>query len=408
MKAKIIPLLLVLLLADAVFALSIGAGPSSLEFLDVNQGGYAEKNLVVYTDSEDNLTVKVEATGAISEWLTINESRFILQAGGRKEIKASLSPPEITPGGVYHGKIHFYAGLENEVGNKTSFPIRGGTSILATVRVTGEKQYSYSVDSISVKDIEVGYPLKVNISLTNTGNVAVVPQFTIKVLNEIRDKTLLSMNYSDSEVQPTTTRRIQVELANLSFEPGIYWLDLSWDLGGSQSISLEVLEKGALAVYGKIVDFTLDKNIVQQEDVVRIDSIFSNAGEEFIDKATLKVEVYSTSEKSITSELEDVVESEPYSVPVGNTVNVTAYYKPVKEGRYILRGYIVYSGKITRVKEAELEVFEKARSYFVHYILLGIVFILIVYYLIRKKPKEYLDPATRKFRQNWGDYIEIK
>ncbi|MFH1788928.1 MAG: hypothetical protein ABH834_06080 [Candidatus Altiarchaeota archaeon] len=408
MKTRALSVLVFVLLAGFSSALSIGAGPSSLEFLDVNQGGYSEKTLVVYTDGEENLTVKVEATGAIAEWITLNETLFVLEAGGRKEILGALNPPLTVPGGVYNGKIHFYAGLESEVGNKTTFPVKGGTSILATVRVTGEKQYRYRVDAISVKDVEIGYPIKINISLTNNGNIAVVPQFKINVLNEIRDETILSVNYSDSEVQPTTTRHLQVQLENISLKPDVYWLDLTWDLGGSQSISLEVLEKGALALYGKITAFKLDKNIVQQEDTVRIDSTFSNVGEEFIETAILKVEIYSTTDKSITNELEDVVESEPYSVPVGRIVNITSYYKPVNEGRYLVRGYIVYSGKITGVLEAELEVFEKARSYLVHYILLGVVFIIIVYYLIRRKPKEHLDPATRKFRKDWGDYIEIE
>jgi hypothetical protein len=404
---KILLALLALILADSTCALSIGAGPSSLEFLNVNKGGHAEKTLAVYTDSEENLVVKVDATGAISEWLTLNETRFILPAGGRKEIQASVDPPVATPNGLYNGKIHFYAALEKEVGNREDFPVKGGTSILATVKVTGEQKYSYSIDSVSVRDVEAGYPIKVDVSVTNDGNIKAVPQFTLKVLDELREKTMLEENYSDSEVLPTTTRKIQITLSNKTLPPGLYWVDLTWDLRGSQTISVEVLEKGAMAVYGKLTGFTMDKNIAQEEDTVKIDAIFENKGEEFIDKAMLNVEIYTMDEKTgKEKKLKEVVKSDPYSASKDATINITSYYTPKDAGKYLLKGYIVYSGKKTRPKQLGLEVLSRPRNYFAQYILLGAVFILASYYLIKRKQTESLDPVTKEFKKDWGRFIK--
>ena len=406
---KTVLTVILFLLCYSASALSIGAGPSSLEFLGVGKGGYAEKDLVVYTDSDEDLVIRIEATGPISEWLKFNETLIDLPAGGRKEIKSSIEPPITVPGGLYHGKIHFYAGLKKEVGNATVFPTKGGTSILATVKVTGEKQYSYQIDSISVRDIEVEYPIKINLTISNDGNIKLVPQISFQVFDETRQNTILIQNYSDSEVQPSTTRVIQVTLQNKTFEPGLYWVDVSWDLGGSQSISIEVLEKGALALYGKISDFELDKKTVQEDDTIRLDASFVNAGVEYIDKAILNVEVYSRSDTTSKIELKEVVESEPYSIPKNMEIELTAYYTPSKSGKYLIKGYIQYSGKKTRIKEHNIEVFEKPRNYIPHFILLGGVFILLSYYLTRKKqPRDPLDPATKAFRRNWGDYIQVE
>lgn len=401
---KFIILLLFLNLTGLCSAITLGAGPSSLEFLNVNKGGYAEQNLVVYTDSEENLTIRIEATGPISEWLTFNETTFILPAGGRVEIHTKVEPPVVTPNGLYNGRIHFQAALQKEAENSTTFPTKAGTSILATIGVTGEKRYNYKINSILVKDIEVEYPVKINISVTNTGNIDVVPQLFLTIRDDNK-KIILQENYSDSEITPTTTREIQIELENISMDPGLYWIEITWDLGGKQEISLEVLEKGALAIYGKLTSITIDKHIVQEDDVVRIDGTLVNAGEEFIDTAVFKVEVYSTSEKSSKNKLEELVESEPYSIPVGSERQITSYFTPEKAGKYLLRGYVVYSGKKTRVKDVELEVLEKAKNYLLHYILLGIVFIIISYYLFRKKPKEFVDPRTKTFQDRWGGYL---
>ena len=202
--------------------------------------------------------------------------------------------------------------------------------------------------------------------------------------------------------------RIQVQLSNRTLKPGLYWLDISWDLGGFQTISVEVLGKGAMTIYGKMLQFTIDKAVIQEGDTVSMNSQFSNDGEEYIDKAVLNVEVHAIDEKSGKTELKEAVKSDPYSAPKAATINLTAYYAPQHTGKYLLKAYVAYSGKKTRTTQANLEVLEKPRSYLVQYILLGIVFILASYYLIRRKPKETLDPVTREFKKDWGNFIHGK
>ncbi|MFH1055782.1 MAG: hypothetical protein V1744_06805, partial [Candidatus Altiarchaeota archaeon] len=73
--------LTLLLLSGTVCAVSIGAGPSTIDFGKLVRGGYAEETITVSTSGDEDLSCTVEFSGDLKDWLTVDQGKtFTLPA----------------------------------------------------------------------------------------------------------------------------------------------------------------------------------------------------------------------------------------------------------------------------------------------------------------------------------------
>jgi hypothetical protein len=402
----IISLLGILLMVSNASAL--GVSPGTIEFNKMVRGGYGEKTLTVSTAGSEDIVMKLEAAGAIKDWLSFDpmESQIVLPKQSGKAITVKINVPNTARNGEYEGTVVISTLYQGAAGSSDVSGAHFMPGVIVQVKLTiiGEEIMGYDLKSVSVKDTEQNYPVEFNINVENTGNVVVTPKLHIAILDGERKDTGKSLDYAETQVLPTTTKQFSIKMPTKGMDVGAYYGKITDDLGHEQTLFFQVLAPGTLAIVGDLTQLSLNKIWVQPQETVKIDAQFQNTGQVFIDSAKLKTEVYQVDPTYNTKALVTVTEGEPLSVAVGATVDLSAYFTPQKAGRYSIEGTVIYSGKSTEVKSSVLNVLEEAKNYTLYYLLIGAVVLLLVFYLTRMTE----DGRTRRFKKLWGDYLNIK
>ena len=168
-STKIAIFCIIMLATASAQAMSIGAGPSDIDFKKMLKSGYGEKTVTVSTAGDEDLTVTVEPTGDIKDWITIKPANtFNLPPKGRFEIKVIVSPPPNAANGDYKGAVYIRAAPTSIVTDGTGSAIGGAIKIGITVSVSGEEVVEYKMQEVRVTDTEVGFPVRFNIAIANT------------------------------------------------------------------------------------------------------------------------------------------------------------------------------------------------------------------------------------------------
>jgi hypothetical protein len=400
----IISLLGLLLMASSASA--IGVSPGMIAFDKLVKGGYAEKTLTISTAGNQDLVMKIEAGGAIKDWLTFEpgDREILLPQKSAKDILVKINVPNTVRNGQYDGTVIISTINKAEGGSTSGASFMAGLIVKVQLTVTGEEVSGYEVKSISVKDTEQNYPVDFVITIENTGNVVITPKLHFAILSNERKETGKVMDYSETTIMPTTSKQFTVKMPTKGMDLGAYYAKVTSDLGHEQTLFFQILAPGTLAIQGDLEQLALNKIWVKPGETVKSEAKFKNTGELFIDSAKLKGEVYLMDPQYGTKELIEVFEGDVMSVPIGQDVSLTAYFTPQKSGRYSIEGYVIYAGKRTDVKSTVLNVLEETKNYTYYYLLVGVLVIAIVFYMTRMTE----DGRTRRFKKMWGDFLSIK
>lgn len=407
MKQKIIlGIFAILVLLNTASALSISAGPAVLEYKNMVKGGYAEYIITVGTGGDDELNVNVEIDGAIKDWVSLEPgASFKLIPKKRFELKVIVQPPMDVANGIYAGKIRIIADPIAKVSGGVGMAFGAAVGVTVKVEVGGEEIVSYKLQSVTAGDTEINYPVKFNIAIKNDGNVRVKPSIQINIFSDGEKKNLLnSVDYAEMDVLPSVTEDVLIEVPTTGMAVGQYWADVVTDMGGTQSLSFEVLKEGTLSMMGKLRQVKLSKIWVKQGETVKVSAYLVNEGELMIRGAKFVGEAFLVDEQYGTEQLLGTFESDVMNSPSGMEAELVAYFTPKQPGRYSIRGYILYEGKKTKSKGNILNVLSEPVNYTTYYMGIGIVVILIVYYMLQKGQ----DGRTRRFKRLWQNYLSIK
>lgn len=383
-------LLFVVLSAGYAQAVSIGISPADVGFDNVLKGGYAEKTIAVSTSSETSVSFHVSATGHVKDWIEFEPSEDLtVSRDSMKRVTVIVRPPENVANGVYGGSI--------VVGTEPTQPGEGDVGVGVTtgaaagvsITITGEEIKKAKVESISVKDTEEGNPVEFVISITNQGNVIVTPLIGIEVTEEGKIEVVKSTAHSETEILPTTMNTIRISMDTVDMDIGEYTGTVKIFLDGEslaeQALSFSVFERGTLSKMG-VLQKVWNEPWVKEGDIVKIDAYFENTGE-LVVAGKFKGEVY------FGGGLVEVVESEELEVPVGRTVVMSSYFKPEKQGLYVVRGHVVYGGKTTETKESFINVgsgeggLSPEETNYIALLIAVVVAILIIVVLLKRRLK---------------------
>ena len=180
---NILAIILCLGLISTVSAVSIGAGPSTIDFGKMVKGGYAEQTITVSTSGGEDLSCTIDYTGDIKDWMSSNKgNKFDLPANSRLDIKAIIQPPAEINNGRYEGAIYIKAAPPTPTQQGTGLTIGAGIKIKVTAEVTDQQITAYKLKRTTVTNTETGYPIKFNVIIQNTGNVKIKPEIKIEIL----------------------------------------------------------------------------------------------------------------------------------------------------------------------------------------------------------------------------------
>jgi len=343
-----------ILLCATVSAVSIGAGPSTIEFGQLVKGGYAEEIVTLSTSGDEDLTCSVEFTGDIKDWLSVDKGdRFNLPANSRLKLKAIIQPPSDAPNGKYEGAIYIKAAPTSTVQGGAGLAVGAGVKIRVSAEITGEERMSLAVRGLKVLDTEVGYPIGFEAYVLNTGNIKVKPRFVVDFLDSAGVK-VLSGEYGETEVLPTREEKIEFTVQSTGLQTGRYTADVKVygqdKLVHTQVLVLNMLAEGSWSMDGELADILVAPDSASPGDAVKVTAVFTNTGQTKV-KAKLKAEAH------VDGKLKDVLdESEEMAVAPAETVSLETYYTPDKASNYMIKGYVLYNGKRTETKGALLKV----------------------------------------------------
>jgi hypothetical protein len=386
---KIILLLIsLLIMINSVRGVGIGVSPGAITFNGVLRGGYAEDYMTISTDSKEGIIASLKVTGYIKDWVRFggNVTRFNISSSKPYRLKVIVDPPENIGNGSYSGEIEFVT--ERVAGNITGRAggfIKAGVKIFLTLEIIGEEKRACKAGGFHIKDVEKGYPLELEYTLINEGNVRIRPVLSIDLWDQLQENLMFSKEIFGVEVLPTVKEKVIKKLQN-RLDIGQYWARVTVsECEATNLITFSVLEKGSIVDKGELREVRT-KVWAYVNETVEIKALFQNQGERTVTakfKGSIKLD----------NHIVKIIETEEVDVPSLKETEFIVYFKPEKPGRYTIDGRVLYNKKLTFEKGSILNVnyppaeVAEGESTIIP-LLLYVVIIISILFLIRVIMKE--------------------
>ncbi len=347
--------LLALITLGSAGAQGIGVAPAMIELEDALRGAEYTNLLTVFNREESDLTAEVAGEGEAGQWVSLHPlddetatlDSIAVPANSQTRVFLRVTVPLDAPNGPHKGSIGLQTVApegEGDDGGGTGATV--GVGVALTINVTGTQNLTGEVLDMNANDVEVGYPLRVQTTFHNTGNVKAQPDIRLQVKDSL-GTVVAEAAYGDTTVDSGTTQAIHSEWDTTGAEAGDYVAGVSVILGDQaidiRDLPFKILPVGTLTRQGDLESLALE-NEPYANGVAKIVATFHNTGQ--IDtRATFTGEVY---HKSV---LIDSVSSQELLVEPRQSVALDAFADVLEAGTYTVTGKVNYEGKETEEKE---------------------------------------------------------
>ena len=402
MEKKLLILLILILLCYNVKAVNIGISPATISFQNVLRNGYSERKVIVSTDSIKPVEVTIKTRGEIAEWLKFSEKNFTISKNKTHILTISINPPADIPNGNYTGFVRFSTGSlggEGVEGHATGI-VRATVDLAIKVEITDIEIVECSVSNFEVQSVEKGDDIIFSGEVTNKGNIRLRPQIKIDIWDKEQISIVKSKEFIGDEILPTRKGNLTLRIPSNELNTDQYWAEVSViQCYFSKLLTFDILEPGVLKAEGKLLGI-VTKREAEAGETVPIIAKFKNTGEKELD-AQFKGKV--TKEGKIIQ----LLESEIFKVPIGQTFDFTLYFTPTKEGKYIISGRVFYNNKRTFELSAVLNVLSKKFKLknlliIFAYLVLAVLIGFLLYKIRKEKKKLSLYLKNKWKRGKWN------
>ncbi len=342
-------------------AAGFGVGPSEIAIGNALRGGEYERSITLHNMYEYALGCELSASDEMKGWvsfyrqddLTTPINIVTIPAEQSTQIRAVFKIPQDAANGTHTSNILAETVPAPGAGQTVNLQL----SVSVTIEVTGTQLLIGEVRSITTRDIEIDYPLRIKVEFKNTGNVKAKPQIDVGITKG--GKAIDGISFAKTTVDVEAREVIKVEWKTTGREiRDDYVANVVVSLGGSilatKQLPFEILPTGTLTRWGQLTELSYEGQL-EIDRVVKIMATFKNTGE--IDTfAKFVGEVYKD------GELIEIINSDQILVEVKESDVLKAYLKLNDFGSYNIRGHVVYDGKTTDVKDISFEVLEVVAS----------------------------------------------
>ena len=369
-KNKLILLVLLAIILPIVDAVSIGVSPGNVMFDNMLKGGYAERTVKVTTNSNEDIIARLDVSGEIADWLRLepDNKTFMLSSAKPYELKLIIETPDDARSDSYSGNVEFIIESFGDISGRAGGFVKPGVRLIIGAVVSDREIRTCNSGAFDFDDIEIGFPLKLSLTVANDGNVRIKPKISFDIWDQNQEKLIMSDEFTGSEILPTTKEKITKTIPN-SLDVGQYWANADVDECGSSSLlTFSVVEKGGIVDKGTFEGIT-NKPWVYVEEPVEIKSTFKNNGPRTVYAKFM-------GDVKLDNKIVEVIETEEIDVLSQETADFISYFTPDKPGRYVVSGRIIYNRKLS---------YEKASVINANYpteIGQGIKFLPLVIYII--------------------------
>ncbi len=348
-------LLAFIIAVHMVNALGLSVLPALIK-ANVIRGQQFDTLVTVNNPSSDEAIYSIKADDKIIDWVSFymeNQSSQISQiavpAASSNSFIARFNIPKGASNGKYTSFIYVET-LSNEsvLGNSSSLSIK--IPITTSLEVVGSQFLTGKVINITTTDTEINRLLRIKTEFQNTGDVKATPR--IEVTFKKNGVEIANFVHNTTSVDVDSTLTIDSDCDTTGQTVGDYVANVKVYLNDKvikeKDIDFKILERGTLTADGKVINSSSPET-ANSGTVSKIEAEFMNTGE--IDlKAKISGEVYSN------NELVDTLQSDEVLVKIGETETLTAYFKPTKEGTYLIKSNVVYEGKKEPLNDMSINV----------------------------------------------------
>ena len=370
-----------LLVLGSGFCVGIGVSPGSIELDNILRGGYAEAPFYIANPNDLPVNVSVWVDGDVNEWTEAVGADFV-EANDVGQYKLVFTPSNDIPVGDYECKIYISAESNTEVSGGTGSVLSVGSIIPVYLNINDEQIQKPVLKKFNLEENEECKPVHVNIMLENKGNVRVKPRYDFDLYTKngsfVKDFTRTASDLLPGQDR-TDSFILNTKLQEIKCIPdGEYTLTLNFYDDGAIVASSEkefkIYPSGTFSIQGDLLNIDYDRS-VSKGSLVKVVATFENIGESAIN-AKLKGEIYKE------EELLDVFESDEYTIGVGDTSELEAYFKPDVSGELTLKTWVQFEGKKTTEFEGPLKV---SSSIIYIYAVVGVVALAVAGYFVYNK-----------------------
>ena len=377
----------------------LGIGPAIIELDSALRGTSYQKILFIYNENDVDSIIDLDVIGVIKDWISfyeLNDTKnsinvTLVKAHSVKEILTKIKIPENISNDIYNGTI--MASVVPNVnlsGNASQVILR--MPCLVSINVTGTENLNVTIEGMRIDKTEIGYPLDIIIDFLNTGNVIAEPKINVNIT---KDNIYIDrFSYQKDKIQPGAPCHTVVQWNTTGMVAGTYVANITITLGGKtilqKDIEFQLLPPGTLTANGTIKQLTY-QGIPKKGNTIKIIAKFMNTGL-IQTKAKFIGEVY------INGQLVKTIESQELIVKKYTTRTLVAYLPIDRDGNYLIKGYVVYSGKTTPVVGLKFQIgMQYIPPQYIGGAIGGVAIAAVAFFIVKKKQTK---PLAKKLFNN--------
>ena len=350
MKLACAAIFFLILLSICAQAATIGVSPARLDFPNVLRGGYSEQRFTVSSSGGDVLYGHFEISGEAASWVHFasNSTLFNITPGTPRIVTVNVQPPEDTPLGSYSLRISAVADAEGSLSGRAGSVVKTAVTLTSSVEVVGDEIRECKAGDFEFRDVEIGQPLEILMTLENEGNVRISPLVSFEIFDQQRENLVEEYDAFAPQVLPTATQRAMIQSLN-TLGIGQYWVLINVPECDAESlVTFNVLEKGEISSKGELVEMRVAQSANVLE-TIPIEASFVNRGERLVSakfRATIKRD----------GKVISVAESDTLTVEAGKSALLQTFFVPDSAGRYEVTGVVIYNERLTFEKGTVINV----------------------------------------------------
>ncbi|MDP2671068.1 MAG: DUF916 domain-containing protein [bacterium] len=163
------------------------------------------------------------STYSLTKWIKFTQEAVTLEPGKSEAFNFNITVPTNGEAGGHYGAILFSTEAATVAG--TGVGLINQTGALILVRVSGDTKESATITTF--KTSKPNYPtthdVKLNLTISNSGNVHVAPKGNITITNIFGGKVaVIPVNEAGGNILPGSTRNFELAWKDLGFKIGLY------------------------------------------------------------------------------------------------------------------------------------------------------------------------------------------
>lgn len=401
----IISTLLVLSMINISFGIGLGVSPSVLNYKKVLKNGFAQKTLLVSTDTQNNLTVFFEKSGDVADWISFGEldkniNNIVISSKNPYLLKVRVEPPNNIANGNYTGYIRIVTDSINDITTGKGSVIKAAFMVNVNLEIIGDEIVNCVAGAIDISNFEIGEKLFLNYIIENNGNVRVNPDVSITIFDNFNNK-VSTIQTTTKSILPTLKENIKKSLTN-NLKTGQYFATINIPLcNANKDVTFDVLQPGGISDNGELINI---KNTVwsKTNKIIPITAVFKNTGERSV-RAKFTGTIIDKNNQIVK-----IIDTDYLTVLSGDTQEFQTFFQPKKIGQYFIKGKVIYNDKRTFEKGSILNINEIGKETQNNsiikygYMIFFIIIIILILIIIKKKKlilkKKYKRRDHNKFK----------